>query len=35
MTSRSMTLTLLILITLAVLWAQGKLQKIFNAAFGA
>ena len=34
MASRNLTIALLILITLAVLWTQGKLQLIFNTAFG-
>lgn len=35
MNSRNMTIALLILITLAVMWTKGKLQKILEAAFGA
>jgi hypothetical protein len=34
MNSRSLTITLIILILLAVLWTRGGLQKILNAALG-
>ena len=29
------TITLIILIVLAMAWTSGRLQKVFNAAFGA
>ncbi len=34
MNSRTLTISLLVAITLAVLWTSGKLQGILQAAFG-
>lgn len=34
MSSKTLTLTLLVLITLAVLWTSGKLQNVLQVAFG-
>ncbi len=35
MNDRTLTLTLILLITLAILWTNGKLQAVLNAAYGA
>lgn len=34
MNNRALTFALLLMITLAVLWTNGKLQALLNAAFG-
>ncbi len=35
MNSKTLTITLLILIALAVLWSKGRLQSMFEAALGS